>query len=95
MSEPWTVHWLERIVAPGDVLYDVGANIGAFSLVAANAHDQAVRVFAFEPSFVTYAALCRNVLENTCDKSHHPHAGGADGGQGNTVFKYRSLVSGG
>jgi FkbM family methyltransferase len=94
MSEPWTVHWLERVVEPGDVLYDVGANVGAFSLVAAKAHDQAVRVFAFEPSFVTYAALCRNILENGCDKSVTPVPLALTEDKGNTVFKYRSLISG-
>ena len=79
---------------PGDVLYDVGANVGAFSLVAAKAHDQAVRVFAFEPSFVTYAALCRNILENGCDKSVTPMPIALTEDKGNTVFKYRSLISG-
>ena len=94
MSEPWTVHWLERVVSPGEVLYDVGANVGTYSLVAAISHDREVRVFAFEPSFVTYAALCRNILENDCDRVHHADAGRAYRAQGNTVFKYRSLVSG-
>lgn len=94
MSEPWTVHWLERVVEPGDVLYDVGANVGAFSLVAAKAHDQTVRIFAFEPSFVTYAALCRNILENGCEKIITPVPIALTEDKGNTVFKYRSLISG-
>ncbi len=94
MSEPWTVHWLERVLKPGDVLYDVGANVGAFSLVAAKAHDQTVRIFAFEPSFSTYAALCRNILENGCDKSVTPMPIALTEDKGNTVFKYRTLISG-
>jgi len=94
MSEPWTVHWLERVIAPGDVLYDVGANVGAYSLVAAISHGREVRVFAFEPSFVTYAALCRNILENDCDKCITPMPVALTEHRGNTVFKYRSLVSG-
>jgi FkbM family methyltransferase len=94
MSEPWTVRWLEQVLAPGDVLYDVGANVGAYSLVAAVSHDREVRVFAFEPSFVTYAALCRNILENDCDKCITPMPVALTEHRGNTVFKYRSLVSG-
>lgn len=94
MSEPWTVHWLERVVAPGEVLYDVGANVGTYALVAAISHDREVRVFAFEPSFVTYAALCRNILENECDKCITPMPVALTEQRGNTVFKYRSLVSG-
>ncbi len=94
MREPWTVHWIENVIEPGDVLYDVGANVGAFSLVAALAHEQAVRVFAFEPSFVTYASLCRNILENGCDKSITPVPVALTEGKGTTMFKYRSLISG-
>ena len=95
MRQPWTVHWLERVVGDDEVLYDVGANVGAFSLVAAKAHDQDIRVFAFEPSFVTYASLCRNVLENGCDKSVTPLPIALTDKVGNTVFRYRSLESGG
>ena len=94
MNEPWTVHWIENVIEPGDVLYDVGANVGAFSLVAAKAHDHALRVFAFEPSFVTYAALCRNILENGCERIITPMPIALTEDKGNTVFKYRSLISG-
>ena len=51
-------------------------------------------MFAFEPSFVTYAALCRNILENGCDKSVTPMPIALTADKGNTVFKYRSLISG-
>jgi FkbM family methyltransferase len=94
MSEPWTIHWLESVVKPGEVLYDVGANVGAFSLVAAKTHDQAVRIFAFEPSFVTYAALCRNILENQCEKSITPVPLPLIAETAISLFKYRSLVPG-
>jgi FkbM family methyltransferase len=94
MSEPWTLHWLESVVKPGEVLYDVGANVGAFSLVAAKTHDQAVRIFAFEPSFVTYAALCRNIMENQCEKSITPVPLPLMEDTAISVFKYRSLVPG-
>lgn len=62
-KEPYTVEWLERSLRPGDVLYDVGANVGAYALVAAVSAPEA-RVFAFEPGFESYAALCRNVVLN-------------------------------
>jgi FkbM family methyltransferase len=65
--EPETVAWIERELRAGDVLFDVGANVGAYSLVAAKATGGAARVFAFEPAFATFAALCRNVALNHCD----------------------------
>jgi len=63
-KEPWTVHWLERHVTPADVLYDIGANVGTFSLIAAVARDASV--VAFEPGFANYARLCANLFLNDC-----------------------------
>src|SRR2546423_5415633 len=62
-KEPWTVRWLERNLREGDVLYDVGANIGAYSLIA-DALGRGARVVAIEPAYANYAALCDNVLLN-------------------------------
>jgi FkbM family methyltransferase len=62
-KEPWTVQWLERNLRAGDVLYDVGANIGDYALIAC-AIEPASHVVALEPAFANYDALCRNVLLN-------------------------------
>src|SRR5438046_1543914 len=48
-KEPWTVAWLERTVRPGDVLWDVGANVGAYSLIAASLGREAAQIVAVEP----------------------------------------------
>ena len=48
-KEAGTVAWISRSVGPGDVFYDVGANIGIYSLLAALCAGPAGRVFAFEP----------------------------------------------
>ncbi|MFQ5765675.1 MAG: FkbM family methyltransferase, partial [Rhodospirillales bacterium] len=60
-SEPGTLAWIEGFTA-ADVLYDVGANVGAFTLYAAKA--RAVRVVAFEPNPFTYRVLVRNLHLN-------------------------------
>jgi len=62
-KEPFTVAWIEAELRPGEVLYDVGANAGAYSLIAATAVPEA-RVVAFEPSFATFALLCENIHLN-------------------------------
>jgi FkbM family methyltransferase len=63
-KEPWTVGWIEGWLGPGETLYDVGANVGAYSLVAAAQHGGDVRVLAFEPGYATFASLCENVMLN-------------------------------
>lgn len=63
-KEPWTVEWIEHWIQPGDVLFDIGANVGAYSLVAASHTVGQARVYAFEPAYHTYAALCDNIVRN-------------------------------
>jgi FkbM family methyltransferase len=62
-KEPWTVAWIESDVGPGEVLYDVGANTGPYSLIAASA-GEGRRVVALEPAGTTYGSLLVNVALN-------------------------------
>ena len=57
------VRWLGSLGADA-VFYDIGANTGALSLVAARAGQGRVRVVAIEPAFDSFAALVRNVAAN-------------------------------
>ena len=68
--DPETVAWLDTYVQPSDVLYDIGAGIGEYSLIAAT-HRNAMSV-AFEPGFATYKRLCEHVLLNDCRRSVVP-----------------------
>jgi len=63
-KEPDTIQWIDRF-APGDVFWDVGANVGIFSLYAARR--RGVDVLAFEPSADNYMVLCRNVEINALE----------------------------
>ena len=68
-KEPETIWWLENLVQPGDILFDVGANVGSYSLVAA--YRKAV-VFAFEPVFKTFTKLCENISVNNFQRTIFP-----------------------
>lgn len=57
-KEPDTIQWLDTLGAD-DTLWDIGANVGVFSLYAAKLRKS--RVFAFEPASPNYFALTRNV----------------------------------
>jgi FkbM family methyltransferase len=57
---------------PGDVFYDIGANVGAYSLVAAKRFGGKVKVYAFEPAFLNFSQLCRNIFLNNCQDAVFP-----------------------
>jgi FkbM family methyltransferase len=59
--EPETLAWIEGFETPCR-FWDVGANIGMFSLYAGLRSDVEVR--AFEPAAASYGALCRNIEVN-------------------------------
>lgn len=63
-KEPETVDWLERELRPADCFFDIGANIGAYSLVAFAVTSGRAKIVSFEPGFATFAELCRNIHLN-------------------------------
>ena len=56
--------FLNAFLMPGDVFVDVGANIGLFTLIAANIVGNTGHVYAFEPCAKTYKRLLANVQLN-------------------------------
>ena len=68
-------------LGPGDVVFDVGANIGSFTVVAARMVGEAGRVFAFEPNPIAFARLEENVALNRLGNVRcFPHAIGGRAG---------------
>lgn len=65
-KEPDTLTWLDAI-PEGEVLWDVGANIGLYSIYAARKVN--ARVFAFEPSVFNLEFLARNIFLNDLQQS--------------------------
>lgn len=61
-KEPDTIAWVDDFMKAEDVFYDVGANIGVFSLYAAAR--KKVTVLAFEPLASNYSILNENIHLN-------------------------------
>ena len=76
-SEPNTLSWIDGFGA-GDVFYDIGANIGAYTLYTAKA--RSVPVVAFEPNPFSYRVLVHNLHLNAVTDQVSPLclAAGAD-----------------
>ena len=68
-KEPETCSWLQEIANEDSVFYDIGANIGAYSLIAASL---GMKVVAFEPSPENYATLHENTRMNALEAKITP-----------------------
>lgn len=62
--EPETVRCYRRMVKAGDVVLDIGANIGAHTLLLAKAAGPTGDVYAFEPTDYAYGKLTANCALN-------------------------------
>lgn len=59
-KEPWTQAFVDR-VKPGELFIDVGANVGAYTLIAATA---GARVIAIEPFYANAGRMGENLALN-------------------------------
>ena len=83
---------MERLVADGDNFFDIGANIGWYSINIAAAR-RAARVYCFEPIPPTYADLMHNLSLNATERVK-PHNFGFSNKAGSFPFYYYPEGSG-
>jgi FkbM family methyltransferase len=60
-DEPETLRYIDEIIKPGETLWDIGANIGIYSLYAAK---RGAHVVAFEPSAFNFGLLVEHIRIN-------------------------------
>ena len=69
---------LEQLVNPGDVLIEVGSNIGAHTIALAQKAGPAGRVYCFEAQRVVFQTLCANISLNSLTNVEAFHAAVSD-----------------
>jgi len=62
-KEPETIEWIDKLFENGDVFYDVGANVGVYSLYAAIKYPDML-VYSFEPCLMNFLRLNDNIHLN-------------------------------
>lgn len=65
-KEPETLEWINQMPA-GAVLWDIGANVGLYSVYAAKKRN--CKIWAFEPSVFNLELLARNIYLNDINDS--------------------------
>ena len=78
-AEPHLQKIIKKHVRPGDVVYDIGANIGYVSLSLAKQVGATGKVIAFEPVPQSIACLRRNVQINRLDNVQILELAASDG----------------
>lgn len=66
-KEVETNEWIQNELKSNSVFWDIGANIGLYSLYAAKLQPSC-RILAFEPESQNFASLCKNIFINKIDR---------------------------
>ncbi len=64
-KEPETIEWIDGMQS-GDIFWDIGANMGLYSIYAAK---KGLKVFSFEPSGYNFFMLTKNIEINDMQNS--------------------------
>jgi len=91
-KEPETLEWIESMPY-GSVMWDVGANIGLYSVYAAKVRE--ANVIAFEPSVFNLELLARSVFLNSLQQRVLLVPVALDEKTGASVFKMSTTAWGG
>jgi FkbM family methyltransferase len=64
LYEPLETDLFKKEIRPGDIVLDIGANIGYYTLIAARLVGSEGRVYAFEPDPTNFQLLQKNIQAN-------------------------------
>jgi FkbM family methyltransferase len=63
-EEPETIKWIESFSSDSNlVFYDIGSNIGGFSIIASLIHDD-IQIYSFEPNFMNFYYQIKTCRDN-------------------------------
>ncbi len=68
-KEPETILWINNYASNSSVFYDLGSNIGVYSLYAASVNPN-LNIFSFEPYIKNYSMLVKNIQINNYNNIH-------------------------
>jgi FkbM family methyltransferase len=92
-KEPGTIAWLMETLRPDDIFFDIGANIGVYSIYAAQELASGGCVYAFEPHLANAATVLENIAANDLVERIHLISAPLADRDGFGTFHYHSLES--
>ncbi|MBA5865470.1 MAG: FkbM family methyltransferase [Nitrospira sp. CR1.3] len=92
--DTWDIRHAKRLIHAGDVLLDVGANFGHYSITLADAVGRACEIHAFEPFPPNADRLRTNIRLNGLERHIHVHPVGLSDSSGVGKMMIRADNSG-
>lgn len=89
-KEPETIEWIDSL-DKSDTLWDIGANVGIYSIYAAL---RGINVVAIEPNFTNYFHLCFNIKLNRLHRRIMPLCLALSSGKSVGTINLRSMEFG-
>jgi FkbM family methyltransferase len=93
-KEPGTIEWIRSEMKPGQIFYDIGANIGVYTIIASRQIAPGGKVYAFEPHGPNFSRLSDNIALNHFQGVVVPCNFALHNMDGYLNFRYGSLNSG-
>ena len=93
-KEPETIAWLDDTISAKSIFYDVGANIGLYSLYVLHQFSGQTQVVCFEPESLNFGRLNQNIHDNGFSEQATPFAIGLGELRSVTEFRLSQLQAG-
>ena len=94
VKEPDTLDWLDSF-EPDSCYFDLGANIGQYSLYPVKKHGNKIHVYAFEPQSINYYLLNKNIYLNKLENNITPYCVAVSGNSGFSKLYIPKFIPGG
>ena len=94
VKEPGTCEWIKNEIKPGEIFYDIGANIGVYTILAAKTVGPGGKVFAFEPHSANFTRLLDNITVNNLQDIVTPCNIALNDDNGFHPFNYETIKTG-
>jgi FkbM family methyltransferase len=95
VKDVFEIFHIKRFIKPGDIVFDVGANFGYYSIKLAALLEGNCKVYAFEPCPPNFQRLSHNVNKNNLGRCVFPFELGFSDVIGNTTMSQTPGNSGG
>lgn len=92
-KEKGTIAWIDRDLRQGDVFYDVGANIGTFTIFAGKRINDNGAVYSFEPHIPNANSLINNIFLNRLEGKVRLSTIALTNSIGYNEFNYHSMYA--